>query len=68
IAITLAVLSGSFLYWLTISNLISQWRHRLHSDLMGKINWWAGMLLITFGCILIGELVLKAFGFGSGLV
>jgi threonine/homoserine/homoserine lactone efflux protein len=62
VAITLAVMGGSFVYWLVASHLINRVRHRLDDERMSRINRVAGITLIGFGCILIGELVLKAFG------
>jgi threonine/homoserine/homoserine lactone efflux protein len=62
VAITLAVMGGSLAYWLIASHLINQVRHRLDETRMGRINRVAGIALIFFGCVLIGELMLKALG------
>jgi threonine/homoserine/homoserine lactone efflux protein len=60
ITITLAIMGGSFVYWLLASRLISRVRHRLGVSLMGRINKGAGLVLIGFGCVLIGEMVIKS--------
>ncbi len=65
IAITLAIMGGSFVYWLVVSHLINRVRHRLYGDLMGRLNRIAGLLLISFGCVLIGEMIMKHLGVGS---
>ncbi|MDX2155624.1 MAG: LysE family transporter [Hyphomicrobiaceae bacterium] len=62
IALTLAVMGGSFIYWLVASHLINRVRHRLDETRMGHINKVAGLLLIAVGCVLIGEMVIKAMG------
>jgi threonine/homoserine/homoserine lactone efflux protein len=67
IAITLAIMGGSFAYWLVISHMISRVRHRLDGHMMNRINKLAGLILIGFGCVLIGELVLKALGIRGAL-
>lgn len=60
ITITVAIMSGSFVYWSIASNLINRVRHRLDEHVMGHINRVAGVFLGGFGCVLIGEMVLKA--------
>ena len=60
LTITLAIMGGSFVYWLLASRLISRVRHRLGISLMERINRVAGLILIGFGCVLIGEMILKS--------
>ena len=62
VTITLAIMGGSFAYWLVVSHLISGVRHRLDERLMQRINHVAGVILIAFGGVLIGEMVLKWMG------
>jgi threonine/homoserine/homoserine lactone efflux protein len=59
IAITLAIMGGSFVYWLVVSHLISRVRHRLSEVWMTRINQVAGAALAAFGALLIGELIWK---------
>lgn len=59
IAMTLAIMGGSFLYWLVASHLINRVRHRLDERTMRRINQVSGSILIGFGCLLIGEMVWK---------
>lgn len=54
-----AVMGGSFAYWLVVSRLISGIRHTLDEKRMARINKIAGLILICFGGLLIGEMVLK---------
>jgi threonine/homoserine/homoserine lactone efflux protein len=61
IAMVLAIMGGSFVYWLVVSHLINSVRHRLTSPAMQRINQVSGLILIGFGCLLIGEMVLKRF-------
>jgi threonine/homoserine/homoserine lactone efflux protein len=58
-AMVLAIMSGSFLYWLVASNLINGLRHRLTPDGMRQINRVAGVILACFGSLLIGEFLWK---------
>jgi threonine/homoserine/homoserine lactone efflux protein len=54
-----AIMGGSFSYWLVVSQLISRIRHRFGEDRLAQINRIAGLVLIGFGCVLIGEMVAK---------
>ncbi|MGE0764855.1 MAG: LysE family translocator [Hyphomicrobiaceae bacterium] len=59
IAMVLAIMGGSFLYWLVASHLINGLRHRLTPDGMQRINQVAGVILGCFGGLLIGEFLWK---------
>jgi threonine/homoserine/homoserine lactone efflux protein len=54
-----AIMGGSFAYWLVVSRLISGIRHTLDEKRMSKLTKLAGLVLIGFGCLLIGEMVVK---------
>lgn len=58
-----AIMGGSFLYWFFVSQFIAAIRHRLDVVRLGQINRIAGLILIGFGCVLIGEMVMKHFRF-----
>jgi threonine/homoserine/homoserine lactone efflux protein len=54
-----AIMGGSFLYWFVVSQFIASIRHRLDVVRLGQINRLAGLVLMGFGCWLIGEMVIK---------
>ncbi len=54
-----AIMGGSFTYWLIVSRLINGIRHTLTEERMVQLNKLAGIILIGFGCLLIGEMVTK---------
>ena len=58
-----AIMGGSFLYWFVVSERISKVRHQLDKVRLGKINRIAGLVLIGFGGVLIGEMVIKRLRF-----
>ena len=58
-----AIMGGSFLYWFVVSQFIATIRHRLDVVRLGQINRIAGLVLIGFGCVLIGEMVVKRLRF-----
>lgn len=62
VAMTLAIMSGSFIYWLVASHLINRLRRHLNAGSMTRINRVAGIVLVGLGVVLIGEMVLKAVG------
>lgn len=59
ITMVAAVVGGSFCYWVTVSRLIGGVRHLLDEQRMARINRVAGVLLIGFGAMLVGEILLK---------
>ena len=58
-----AIMGGSFVYWLVVSRLISGIRHTLDEARMAQLSRLAGLVLIAFGGLLIGEMVLKKLRF-----
>lgn len=55
-----SVMTGSSLWWLWLSHTIGRVRHRLSPAWLATINSRAGLLLIGFGLLLIGEIVANA--------
>ena len=51
-----SIMGGSLARWLTLSNLIGRLRHRFSATHLAYTNRIAGILLIGFGALLIGEL------------
>jgi threonine/homoserine/homoserine lactone efflux protein len=58
-----AIMGGSFLYWFFVSERISRVRHHLNQVKLGQINRIAGLVLMSFGGVLIGEIALKRLRF-----
>lgn len=58
-----SIMGGSLVWWIFLSNLIGRFRHLVDADHLRTINRVAGSLLVVFGAILIGEMLLK-FGLG----
>jgi len=59
LTIVAAVMGGSFLWWFSLSNLIGRFRHLLNERRLRLINQVTGLLLLGFGVLLVGEVVLK---------
>ena len=55
-----AIVAGSMLWWIALSNFISRYRHRIDAQRFQLINRIAGSLLAVFGIVLIGEVIWKA--------
>lgn len=55
-----SVMGGSLAWWLWLSSVIGRMRHRLKPEWLALINTRAGLLLIGFGLLLIGEIVWHA--------
>ena len=62
LTIVAAVMGGSLAWWVGLSHLIARFRHRLSLSRLQLINQIAGLLLLGFGVLLIGEVVLKQVG------
>lgn len=60
-----SIMAGSLAWWIFLSNLIGRFRHLVDAAHLKKINQVAGLLLLVFGGILIGEMVLKNGLFGA---
>jgi putative LysE/RhtB family amino acid efflux pump len=58
-----SIMGGSFLYWFVVSERISHVRHRIDQVRLGQINRIAGLVLMIFGGVLIGEMVIKRLRF-----
>ena len=54
-----AVMGGSLIWWISASNFIGVIRHRLDLDMLRLINRVAGTLLLGFGGLLLGEVMIK---------
>lgn len=54
-----AIMGGSFVYWFVVSQFIATIRHRFDVVRLGQINRIAGLVLMGFGGVLIGEMVAK---------
>jgi threonine/homoserine/homoserine lactone efflux protein len=55
-----AVMTGSFAWWLWLSHFIGRVRHKLKPSWLALVNTRAGLLLIGFGAVLIGEIAYYA--------
>ena len=53
------IMGGSLGWWVLLSNLIGRIRHKIDGSRFGHINRIAGLLLIVFGGVLVGEMVMK---------
>jgi threonine/homoserine/homoserine lactone efflux protein len=62
LTIVAAVMGGSFLWWFSLSHLIGRFRHLLNERRLRLINQITGLLLLGFGVLLIGEVLLKRLG------
>ncbi len=62
LTIVAAVMGGSLLWWVSLSHIIARFRHRLSLERLVFINRIAGLLLVGFGLLLIGEVVGKRLG------
>ena len=58
-----SIMGGSFSYWFVVSQFISTIRHRLDVVRLGQINRIAGLVMVGFGWVLIGEMVIKRLRF-----
>lgn len=54
-----AIMAGSMIWWISLSRLISRYRHLLDGNRLQLINRIAGILLAGFGGLLILEVITK---------
>jgi threonine/homoserine/homoserine lactone efflux protein len=55
-----AIVAGSMCWWIGLSALVSRYRDRIDDRWFARINHFAGVALLVFAAVLLGELVLKA--------
>lgn len=55
-----AIVAGSLMWWIALSNLIAKYRHHFDAGRLHLVNRVAGVLLAVFGAILIAEVIWKA--------
>jgi len=58
LTLVLAVMCGSLMWWIGLSHIISTVRHKLDEGRLQRINQIAGGVLVGFGFLLIGQLML----------
>lgn len=54
-----AIMAGSMIWWITLSKLISRYRHMLDGNRLQQLNRIAGILLAGFGGLLLLEVITK---------
>ncbi len=57
-----AVAAGSMMWWIALATMVGNIRHRITEKSLRQINVGAGWLLILFGLVLNGEIVLQVSG------
>lgn len=55
--LVISVMGGSLLWWIGLSHVISSVRHKLDEGRLQRINQIAGSVLVGFGVLLIGQLL-----------
>ena len=61
LVLVVSVMGGSLFWWLGLSELIATIRHRLTEGRLKLINRIAGVVLLAFGAILLGDGILRYF-------
>jgi len=56
LAMTASIMAGSVAWWVFLSGLIGRIRHRLDPVHLERVNQYAGILLVAFGVLLVGEI------------
>jgi threonine/homoserine/homoserine lactone efflux protein len=54
-----AIVAGSLMWWVALSSMVGRIRHRVTETRLAQINYWAGVMLVAFGAVLVGELAVK---------
>jgi threonine/homoserine/homoserine lactone efflux protein len=54
-----AIMGGSLMWWVVLSHTISRFRHRMDVDKLRLLNRVASIILLGFGGLLLGEVVMK---------
>lgn len=54
-----AIMAGSLVWWIALSQLVGRIRHQISGARLHLINKSAGVLLVGFGGVLVGEVIFK---------
>lgn len=54
-----AIMCGNLAWWVGLSSIVARIRHKLSLKNLRSINVIAGLALVAFGAVLLGELVLR---------
>lgn len=54
-----AIMAGSLVWWIVLSQLVGRIRHQISAARLHLINRSAGVLLVGFGGVLVGEVIFK---------
>ncbi len=55
-----AIVVGSLAWWVFLSAMVARIRHKLTEQRLAGMNYWAGLVLVAFGAVLMAELAIKA--------
>ncbi len=57
--IVAAIMAGSLGWWIVLSHVVGRFRHRMDLDKLRLVNRVAGILLVGFSGLLLGEVAMK---------
>ncbi len=60
--LVLSVMGGSLLWWVALARIIATIRHKLTVERLTAINRIAGLILVAFGVVLMGQTLFTRFG------
>ena len=53
---------GTLMWWTTVAALVTHFRASLTDGMLERVNWIAGGIMIAFGVVILGRLILMAAG------
>ena len=53
------IIGGSLMWWIFLSMAVGRIRHRVTEARLAQINYYAGLVLVLFGVMLVGEIAVK---------
>ncbi len=54
------IVVGSLGWWVFLAAMVGRIRHKFTEARLARMNYWAGLVLVLFGAVLMSELALKA--------
>jgi hypothetical protein len=54
-------MAGSLGWWIVLSHIVGRFRHKMDLNKLRLVNKFAGIVLVGFSGLLLGEVAMKTF-------
>ncbi len=62
LALVVAVMAGSFLWWLFLAGTLHSFRHRIGDNAIATVNRISGCIFVVFGAVILLRVIIAKYG------